>query len=90
MAFGLKMPKMMGGSSIRPVSVSTGGIHPLVKKSMLPRLKMNRASGVVAQSNMMRGMARSQSMRPSNGGGNLMSRVELKSRRAEVGRQPRA
>lgn len=80
------MPKMIGGGAIRPVNVSTGGIHPLVKKSMLPRMKMNRAQGVKAQSTMMAKM-----QKPIIGGGaNMLDRNQRKSRRGMVGRKPLA
>lgn len=88
MPFGLKMPRVTTG--IRPIKLSTAGVHPLVKASMLPRIKASKASGVVAQSNMLRGMARSKGMQPTSGTKNLMSRVEMKSRRGVVGRMPRA
>lgn len=74
--------------AIRPINVSTAGVHPLVKKSMLPRMKASKQSGVVAQSNMMRAIARGVKMQPTNGGGNLMSKVERSSRRNMVGRRP--
>lgn len=75
------------GNPLRPLRLSTAGVHPLVKASMLPRIKAARAQGVVAQSNMMRGMARAAKMPPTNGGGNLMSLTERKSRRGMVGRK---
>jgi hypothetical protein len=88
MAFGLKLPKATTG--IKPIKLSTSGVHPLVKASMLPRMKASKMSGVQAQSNMLRGMARSKGMQPTSGTKNLMSRVEMKSRRGVVGRMPRA
>lgn len=50
-------------SPIRPLHLGTAGVHPLVKASMLPRIKAAKASGLAAQSNLMRGMARAATMR---------------------------
>jgi hypothetical protein len=58
---------------IRPLHLSTAGVHPLVKASMLPRIKAARAQGVVAQSNMLRSMARSNKLQPTSGTKNLLA-----------------
>ena len=87
MAFGIRLPH---APSIKPIGLSTAGVHPLVRASMLPRIKTAKATGVTAQSSMLRGMARSKGMQPTSGTKNLMSRVEMKSRRGVVGRMPRA
>lgn len=57
-----------------PVNVSTAGVHPLVKASMLPRIKQRKMGSLNVRRSQM-----------SN-----MSRAELRSRRSEIGRQPRA
>lgn len=74
---------MIGGGAIKPTKVATGGVHPLVKASMLPRIKQAAATGLGAQSKMLSGMARS-------GGSGNMTHEELSSKRSEVGRKPRA
>lgn len=63
-----------------PLSVSTAGVHPLVKASML-----GHAKAIKPFTPKNRAKAMSTSLGPKNN----MSRVEMKSRRGEVGRQPR-
>jgi len=47
MPFGVKMPKVPGfarsSPGLVPTDVSTGGVHPFVRESMLPRMKMNKS-----------------------------------------------
>ncbi len=74
---GPEQPRMTMGAPLEapgPVNVSSAGVHPLVKASMLPRMKTAKAQGSLkARRGQMAGM----------------SRTELKSKRSEVGRQPR-
>ena len=78
MPFGLN-PTMTIGKPLRAPNVSTAGVHPLVKASMLPRIKRAKAESLSARSAEM---AR-QPKKRSN-----MSVDMLRSARKLKGRQP--
>jgi hypothetical protein len=80
MPFGLK-PTLTMGNPLQAPNVSTGGVHPLVRASMLPRIKRAKATSLAARS---KAMATPPVSKPK------LSVNELKSRRSEVGRMPRA
>lgn len=66
---------------LKPVNVSTGGIHPQVKKAVVPRMKAAKQFSAAARGSAMAKMPGVK--KP------LMSRTELSSKRAEQGRMPR-
>jgi hypothetical protein len=80
MPFGLKMPGMTMGNPMKAPNISTAGVHPLVKASMLPRIKLAKTTSLAARSKAM--------MTPPKKNSGL-SINELRSRRSEIGRQPR-
>ena len=73
---------MTMGNPLKAPNISTAGVHPLVRKSMLPRIKLAKQTSPMARSKMMAaGPARNRQN---------MSVGELRSTRSEIGRKPRA
>ena len=79
MPFGLK-PTLPMQSPLEAPNVSTAGVHPLVRASMLPRIKRAKQTSLAARS---KAMATPPVTKPR------LSYNELRSRRSEVGRMPR-
>lgn len=76
----MRIPKP--SPQLKPTNVNTGGVHPLVKASMLPRMAAVKGIGIPQRAQVMAslpGVKRS-----------LMSKAEMGSVRGEVGRRPRA
>lgn len=78
----------LGSTVIAPlkaVNVSTGGVHPLVRASMLPRIKAAKSVGIGQQNRAMASQFGPKSPRRAN-----MSRIEEATTTKELGRRPRA
>jgi hypothetical protein len=73
-------PTFSMGNPLQAPNVSTGGVHPLVRASMLPRIKRAKQTSLAARS---KAMATPPVSKPK------LSVNELRSRRSEVGRMPR-
>lgn len=83
---GPTQPDFTMNNPLHAVNVSTGGVHPLVKASMLPRMKAAKQVSTKARASAM---AKAPGVsKPFSSKG--LSVNELRSRRGEVGRQPRA